>query len=297
MSGLSTSRSAATPGARVRELLAGRRAVAVPGTHDALGAMLIEQAGFEAVYMSGYAVAASNGKPDIGLISADDMVRHARRMVEAIGVPVIADADTGYGGVANIRDVVSAYEHAGVAAIHLEDQIAPKRCGAMAGKGLVSDEEMAARLRAALRARSSPDFLIIGRTDAMTLFGLAESIRRLCKMAETGIDAVMVPSLSSLEECRAVAKAVPIPVIHTVAETLRPQFSQSELERTGLGMAMYPITMVQAIVGMQRRILATLRETGSTADFMPEMTRLPEISNLLGLERYVSFEADVVQGH
>jgi len=287
---------APTPGARVRALLAERRAVAVPGTHDALGALLVERAGFPAVYMSGYCVAASHGKPDIGLVTADTMIRHAAQMVAAVQVPVIADADTGYGGAANIAEIVRGYERAGVAAMHLEDQVAPKKCGAMTGKGLVGDDEMAARLRAALRARSSPDFLIIGRTDAMTLFGLDESIRRLRRMAETGIDAVMVPSLSTLDECRAVAEAVPIPVLHTVAETLRPLHTQRELAATGLGMSLYPITMVQALVALQQKILATLRDEGSTASFERDMIRLPDISELLGASRYAAFEADVAQG-
>jgi len=286
---------AAAPGARVRELLARRAAVAVPGTHDALGAMLVERAGFEAVYMSGYAVAASCGKPDIGLVTADEMVRHAAQMVQAVSIPVIADADTGYGGAANIFDVVRAYERAGVAAIHLEDQVLPKKCGAMAGKALVSDEEMAARLRAAMRARSSRDFLIIGRTDAMTLFGVEESLRRLRTMAETGIDAVMLTSLASLDDCRKVAAAVPIPVVHTVAETLRPLYTQAELAATGLGMALYPITFVQATVGLQQRILATLKNSGSTKAFEADMAPLPEISKMLGADRYAAFEADVVQ--
>jgi methylisocitrate lyase len=281
------------PGARVRELLARRQAVAVPGTHDALGAMLVERAGFEAVYMSGYAVAASHGKPDIGLITADEMVRHAREMAGSTSIPIIADADTGYGGSANIFDTVRAFEDAGVAAIHLEDQVAPKKCGAMAGKALVSDEEMAARLKAALRARRSRDFLIIGRTDAMTLFGLEESIRRLRKMAQGGIDAVMLTSLSSLEECRAVASAVPVPVVHTVAETLRPLHTQAELASTGLGMALYPITFIQATVGLQQRILKTLAEAGSTRAFEADMARLPDISRMLGVERYAAFEAEV----
>ncbi len=288
--------AAGTPGARVRALLARRAAVAVPGCHDALGAMLIEAAGFEAVYMSGYSVAAARGKPDIGLVSGPEMVAQAAALVEAVQVPVIVDADTGYGGVANIADTVRAFERAGVAALHLEDQVAPKRCGAMAGKVLVDDAEMAARLRAAMRARQSPDFLIIGRTDAVALHGLPEAIRRLQAMAATGIDAVMVPSLSSLDECRAVAAAVGVPVLHTVAETVRPLFTQDELAATGLGMALYPITLIQAITGLQRTLLAALRADGSTAGFVPGMTPLPELSRLLGAERYAAFETAVVKG-
>lgn len=291
----STTQTGSTPGARLRALMAQRRAVPVPGTHDALGALLIAEAGFDAVYMSGYAVAASYGKPDIGLITADQMVRRAAQLVDAVALPVVVDADAGYGGVANIADVVRGYERAGVAAMHLEDQVAPKRCGAMAGKALVSDDEMAARLRAALRARRSPDFLVIGRTDAMTIGGIDEAVRRLRCMEEVGVDAVMVPSLSSLDECRRVAQAVSIPVIHTVAETLRPLHDQAALAATGLGMALYPITFVQGIVGLQRRMLATLREHGSTAGFVEQMTPLPDITRLLGAERYAALEADVAQ--
>jgi methylisocitrate lyase len=290
----STSPESPTPGARLRALLAQRRAVAVPGTHDALGAMLIGEAGFDAVYMSGYAVAASHGRPDIGLITADQMVRRAAEIVDAVALPVIVDADAGYGGVANIADVVRGYERAGVAAMHLEDQVSPKRCGAMAGKALVSDDEMAARLRAALRARRSPDFLIIGRTDAMTIGGIDEAVRRLQCMEAVGVDAVMVPSLSTLEECRRVSEAVSVPVIHTVAETLRPLHGQAELAASGLGMALYPITFIQGIVGLQRRMLATLRAQGSTAGFVDQMTPLPEISRLLGAESYAALEADVI---
>jgi len=283
-------------GARVRALLGRREAAAVPGTHDALGAMLIEAAGFEAVYMSGYCVAASRGKPDIGLISGSEMIAQAAQIVAAVDVPVIVDADTGYGDISNISETVRALERAGVAAMHLEDQMSPKRCGAMAGKALVDDAEMAGRLRAALRARSSPDFLVIGRTDAITLHGLDEAIRRLRAMADVGVDAVMVPSLSSLDECRAVAEAVKVPVIHTVAETIRPLHTQAELAQTGLGMALYPITLIQGMVGWQRALLAKLKEDGSTADFVAGMTPLAQITETLGAARYAAFEADVVKG-
>ncbi|MEM5386660.1 isocitrate lyase/PEP mutase family protein [Paraburkholderia phymatum] len=288
--------SDATRGARVRAMLAKREAVAVPGTHDALGAMLIEAAGFEAVYMSGYCVAASRGKPDIGLISATEMIAQAGQVATAVKIPVIADADTGYGDVSNIAETVRALERAGVAAMHLEDQMSPKRCGAMTGKALVDDAEMAGRLRAALQARTSPDFLVIGRTDAVTLHGLEEAIRRLRKMAELGVDAVMVPSLSSLDECRAVAEAVNIPVIHTVAETIRPLHPQSELAKTGLGMALYPITLIQGIVGWQRSLLAHLKAEGSTAAMTPDMAPLAQITDMLGASRYAAFERRVMSG-
>ncbi len=284
------------PGAVLRELLARRRAFITPGCHDALGATLIEQAGFEAVYMSGYCVAAAHGRPDIGLISGSQMVEHAAQIIAATTLPVLVDADTGYGGVSSIAEAVRAYERAGAAGLHLEDQVSPKKCGAMAGKALVSDDEMRERLRAALKARSSPDFLIIGRTDAVSLFGIDEAIRRLKAMADCGVDAVMAPALSSLEDCRRAAQAVPVPVLHTVTETVRPVFPQAQLAETGLGMAMYPVSLVMAIVGAQRRLLAELKATGDTAASVAGMEPLPAISRLLGADRYAAFESEIAQG-
>ena len=291
--------SAASPGAvpsaaaRLRALMAQRVAVAVPGCHDALGARLIAEAGFEAVYLSGYSVAASHARPDIGLVTMTQMATHAAALAEAVELPVVADADTGYGGIANIADTVRSYERAGVAALHLEDQQNPKRCGAMASKKLVSDAEMAERLRAALAARRG-DILIVGRTDAMTIGGIEETIRRCRRMAALGVDAVMAPSLSSLEEMRALVDAVEVPVLHTVAETVRPLFTQAELATTGLGLALYPITLVQAIVKLQRTILATLREQGTTAPHLDAMIRLPDLTALLGADRHAAFENDVL---
>ncbi|MEX0758008.1 MAG: isocitrate lyase/PEP mutase family protein, partial [Tistlia sp.] len=148
------------PGTIVRDLLSSRGVTPVPGCHDALGALLIEQAGYPAVYMSGFSVAASFGKPDVGLLTVSEMVARAAQIARATSLPVIADADTGYGGPANIADCVQAFERAGIAAIHLEDQVMPKRCGALPGKALVPVEEMALRLAAARKARTSADFLI-----------------------------------------------------------------------------------------------------------------------------------------
>ncbi|CAN5327798.1 isocitrate lyase/PEP mutase family protein [soil metagenome] len=284
-----------TPAARLRALLDRRSAVAAPGCHDALGALLIAQAGFDAVYLSGYSVAASHGRPDIGLISESQMVAHVTALTDIVDLPVVADADTGYGGIVNIAETVRDYERAGVAALHIEDQQTPKRCGAMAGKKLVDDAEMSQRLRAALAARKG-DMMIIGRTDAMTLSGLDESVRRVKQMAAVGVDAVMVPSLSTLDECRAIVDAVKVPVFHTVAETIRPLHTQAELAATGLGMALYPITMIQAMVHVQRAILAGLRDHGSTKAFVDAMTPLSEVTALLGLDRHVGFENDIVKG-
>ena len=283
------------PGAVLRDLLARRQAFITPGCHDALGATLIEQAGFEAVYMSGYCVAASYGRPDIGLVSGSQMVERAGQIVLATKLPVLVDADTGYGGVSNIVEAVRAYEHVGAAGLHLEDQVSPKKCGAMAGKALVPDAEMAERLNAALKARGSSDFLIIGRTDAASIFGIDEAVRRLKFMASLGVDAVMAPALSSLEDCKRAADAVGVPVLHTVTETVRPVFSQAQLAQTGLGMAMYPVSLIMAIVGVQRMLLEELKATGNTLGAVPSMQPLPSISEMLGAQRYASFETEIAQ--
>jgi len=283
-----------TPAARLKELLDSRSAVAAPGCHDPLGALLIAEAGFEAVSVSGYSVAASHGKPDIGLISGTQMATHARAIAEAVPLPVIADADTGYGGISNIADTVRSYERGGVAALHLEDQVNPKRCGAMGSKLLISDEEMSQRLRAAIDARG--EMLVVGRTDALTIAGLPEAIRRCQCMADSGADAVMVPSLSSLEDIERVVRASPVPVLHTVAETVRPLHTQSELESTGLGMALYPISLIQAIVYVQRAILSKLKQHGSTAAFVDSMLPLPQLSDFLGAGHYAEFESQILAG-
>ncbi|MGB3287823.1 MAG: oxaloacetate decarboxylase [Burkholderiaceae bacterium] len=281
-----------TPTARLRALLDGRSAIAAPGCHDPLGALLIAEAGFDAVSVSGYSVAASQGKPDIGLITGSQMAEHARGIAAAVSLPVVADADTGYGGINNIADTVRNYERGGIAALHLEDQLNPKRCGAMASKALVTDEEMAQRLRAAISARR--EMLIIGRTDALTIAGLPEAIRRCKSMADSGVDAVMVPSLSSLEDIERVVQASPVPVLHTVAETVRPLYTQSQLESTGLGMVLYPISLIQAIVHTQRAILSALKREGSTAPFVDAMLPLPQLSDFLGAGRYAEFESQVL---
>ena len=285
-----------SPGERLRQLLSGDAILAVPGCHDALGALLIEEAGFPLVYMSGFSVAASHGIPDIGILTMTDMVRQAEGIARATSLPVLVDADTGYGGVANIAETVRAFERAGVAGLHLEDQKLPKKCGAMAGKELVSDQEMAARLRTALKARRSPDFLIVGRTDAVTLHGIEEAARRCKAMEAAGAEAVMVPSLASVEDIAAIRSAVSVPVLHTVAETVRPVLDLPTLEAAGVDMAIYPLSLVQILVKAQRELLRELKERGTTLDRVPAMASFAEVNRLVGTERHAAFETAINSG-
>lgn len=284
------------PGTIVRDLLAAGEVTPVPGCHDALGALLIEQAGYPAVYMSGFSVSASFGKPDVGILTMTEMVERAGLIASATSLPVIADADTGHGGIANVAECVRAFERVGVAAIHLEDQVMPKRCGALPGKALVPIEEMALRLKTARKARRSEDFLIFGRTDAMTIHGLDECIARVRAMEQAGADAVMVPSLSTAEELRAISSAVRLPVIYLTAETIRPIFSLGELKDCGFAMAIYALSLIQVSTAAQQALLQELRATGTTEGSLHRMTPFSELNRLVGVDALAEFERALSDG-
>src|SRR6185312_3795220 len=182
-----------SPRARLRELLASPAPLLAPGAYDALSARLIEQAGFDVVYMTGFGTTASLiGRPDVGLLSGSEMVDNARRICAAVDVPVIADADTGYGNAVNVVRTVQLYEQAGVAGIHLEDQVMPKKCGHMTGKVVIPPDEMVGKIRAAVAARRDPDFLLIARTDAAAVEGLSAGIDRARAYAAAGADVLFV---------------------------------------------------------------------------------------------------------
>ncbi len=277
-------------------MLARGGAVPVPGCYDALGALLIEQAGFEAAYMTGFSLASSYGKPDIGLLTMTDMVQQAARIAEAVSIPVIVDADTGYGGAANIVETVRAFEKAGIAGLHLEDQIMPKKCGAMAGKKLVPTEEMALRLKAARAGRKSgesSEFVIIGRTDAMTIYGLEEVIVRARAMERAGADAVMVPSLSTPAELEAVASSVKIPVIYVAAETVRPSYTRQQLAAAGFAMSLYPLSLIQTTFKAQQNMLRRMFDAGDTVQLVDGMAPFADVGRLVGVERAAAFDAQL----
>lgn len=279
------------PGSLMRQILARGGALPIPGCYDTLGALLIEQAGFKAAYMSGFSLSSSYGKPDIGLLTQTDMVQQAQRIAEAIAIPLIVDADTGYGGPANIAATVRAFEKAGVAGLHLEDQIMPKKCGAMADKKLVSSAEMGLRLKAARSGRDSKDFLIIGRTDAMTVYGIDEVVARCKFMEQAGADVIMVPSLSTPNELAAVTASVKIPVLYVAAETVRPSYTQQQLAQAGFAAALYPLSLIQTTVKVQQTMLRSMQMAGDTAHLLDGMTSFADIGRLVGVERIAVFDA------
>lgn len=273
-------------------LLTGDTLVMAPGAADALTARLIESAGFPAVYMTGFgATACLTGCPDVGILTQTEMTTHARNMVRAVKVPVIADADTGYGGPANIERTVHEYLQAGVAAIHLEDQAAPKRCGHMTGIKLVAVEEMMGRLKGAIEARGDADLLVIGRTDALAAVGRDEAIRRALRYREAGVDLVFVDAIKTIADAEAVAREVPGPLLISIVEghettRLLPQ----DLKSLGYALALYPLSPLFAATRAVSEVLRSLRRDGSTLAEAGRMATYAEFSEWVRLAHFRSLD-------
>lgn len=276
----------------LKNLLTADTLALAPGAPDALTARLIESAGFPAVYMTGFgATAALTGCPDVGILTQTEMTTHARNMVRAVKVPVIADADTGYGGPANIERTVREYLQAGVAAIHIEDQAIPKRCGHMAGIKLVSVEEMTGRLKGAIEARGDADLLIIGRTDALAAMGRDEAIRRALRYRESGVDLVFVDAMKTIADAEAVAREVPGPLMISIVEghettRLLPQ----DLKSLGYAIALYPLSALFAATRAVSEVLQSLRGNGTTLAEAGRMATYSEFSELVRFDHFRSLD-------
>jgi carboxyvinyl-carboxyphosphonate phosphorylmutase len=276
---------------RLRELLARPEPLVAPGAYDALSARLVEQAGFDVVYMTGFGTTASlAGRPDVGLLTGTEMVDNARRIAAAVDVPVIADADTGYGNAINVVRTVQAYEQAGVAGIHLEDQVMPKKCGHMSGKAVIPADEMAGKIRAAVEARRDPDFLLIARTDAAAVEGLSAAIDRGRAYADAGADVLFVEAPTSEDDIARVAEELRgvAPLVFNWAEGGRtPPIPLARIAELGFALVLFPIgTLLAATAGI-RRLLASLRDDGvpavddlPTFDGFTDLIGLPEIREL-----------------
>jgi carboxyvinyl-carboxyphosphonate phosphorylmutase len=288
---LSTGR---TPRGRLRELVGASAPLVAPGAYDALSARLIEQAGFDAVYMTGFGTTASLiGRPDIGLLSGAEMVDNALRIVAAVDVPVIADADTGYGNAINVVRTVQLYEQAGVAGIQLEDQVMPKKCGHMSGKLLIGADEMAGKLRAAVEARRDPDLLIIARTDAVAVTGVDDAIARARSFADAGADLLFVEAPTSEEDIARVAKELQgvAPLVFNWAEGGRtPPLSLERIGELGFSLVIYPIgTLLAATAGI-RALLQTLKADGTPTAALPDLPSFGEFTDLIGLPEVQALE-------
>jgi len=253
---------------RLRELLAGRELIVAPGVYDGISAALVGKLGFPAAYMTGAGVCASAyGLPDIGLLTLSEMAERARVLVGLLDVPLIADADTGYGSPINVVRTVREYERAGVAAIQLEDQVFPKRCGHLAGKDVIDAERFAFTLRAALDARADPDTMIVARTDARAPLGIEEAIARARRYAEIGADVIFVEAPQSVEEIKQIAAEVDAPLLLNVVPGGRtPELSQQRLAELGFRIAIHPGAALAAVVPAAIQALTALRDQTPSLD-------------------------------
>jgi 2-methylisocitrate lyase-like PEP mutase family enzyme len=271
---------------RLRELLAAGTPVLAPGVYDALGARLVEEAGFEAVYMTGFGTAASLlGRPDVGLLTMSEMVDQAHRIARACVLPVIADADTGYGNAINVVRTVQEFEQAGVAGIHLEDQITPKKCGHLEGKQLISTDEMLTKIRAATAARQTPDLVIIARTDARAVEGLPAALDRARRYRDAGADVLFIEAATSNEEIETVATTLAnVPLLFNWAEGGKtPPIPYERLRQLGFAIVIFPIsTLLTAVVSI-RRALAEIAAAGSPIPILDRIPPFAEFLEFIGL--------------
>jgi 2,3-dimethylmalate lyase len=277
--------SGSNGGARLSERFRAGEMVLAPGCYDALGARLVEEAGFGAVYMTGFGTSAGRlGRPDVGLLTLTEMVDNARRIVQATDVPVIADADTGYGNPLNVIRTVHDYAAAGVAAIHIEDQVMPKRCGHMEGKQLIGAGEMAAKVAAAVAARGDADLLIIARTDARAVDGLEAALERARRYRAAGADMVFVEAPQSAAEIEAIAAAFDdTPLLFNYAEGGKtPAVSHRFLQELGFSLVIFPLSALLTATAAIRSALAHIREHGTPQEMLPSMLGFAEFLDLIG---------------
>jgi methylisocitrate lyase len=272
------------PGRRLRDAWK-RGTVMVPGAFNALVARAAAQAGFEACYISGGATANVAGYPDIGLITLTEMARTIREIADASKLPVIADADTGYGEVECCIRTVVEYERAGAAALHVEDQVFPKRCGHLDGKDLVAAEAMADKVRAMARYRLSPDFVIIARTDARHVSGFDDAVRRANLYREAGADMIFPEGLQSEQEFADFAKASPGPLLANMTEFGKtPDIDARRFGELGYQVVIYPLSMMRLAMGEVARGLQALRRDGSVRTLLPQMQTRKQLYDLLAYQ-------------
>jgi len=280
------------PISRLRELFASRKLVVAPGVYDMVSVRLASTFGFDALYMTGFGTVASHlGLPDAGLATYSDMVDRVRRMASMASAPIICDGDTGYGGLLNVRHTVRGYEEAGAAAIQLEDQEFPKKCGHTPGRRVIPMEDMVKKIRVAVEARSSPDFLVIARTDARTALGLDEALRRGEAYARAGADVLFIESPESVDEMRAIGKRFDLPLVANMVEKGRtPVLSRDELEAIGYRLAIFPVTALLAAVKAMSGAYDHMKRTGSSHAMPVPLQDFSDLTRLMGFEDVWEFD-------
>lgn len=275
-------------GARLRERLR-QGTLVMPGVFNAITAQLAQQTGFEALYLSGAGVTNSlTGFPDIALLTLTEMAQQARYVSQAVRVPVLADADTGYGEALNVVRAVEELEHAGLAGIHLEDQIAPKRCGHLDGKQVIPAEDMVKKIRAAVRARSDPDFFLVARTDARGVNGLEDAIARAKRYVEAGADAIFPEGLQSEAEFATFTAQVEAPLLANMTEFGKtPLIPVTRFAEMGYAMVIFPMTAFRVMMKAAEETYKELRDTGTQAALIGRMQTRKELYELI---RYADYE-------
>lgn len=266
--------------------------VIAPGVFDGISARIADRMGFTALYMTGYgAVASSLGLPDAGIATYTEMAARARMIAGITATPLIADADTGYGGLLNVQYTVRGYEEAGVCAMQIEDQEFPKKCGHMLGRRVVPIDDMAAKVRVAVESRNDPNFLIIARTDARTTHGLDEALRRAEAYARAGADLLFVESPESVEEMERIGKSFDLPLVANMVEGGRtPVLSAVELERIGYGLAIFPALGFLAATHAMEKAFTGLKETRSSAKPAVPLYEFQAMSRLMGFDEVSAFD-------
>jgi methylisocitrate lyase len=271
-----------TKAARLRELIA-KSAIMMPGVPNAAMARQVERAGFEAVYISGAGMANSTaGVPDIGLLTLTEVARLAGYIANAVSIPTIVDADTGFGGAENVARTVRELESAGLAGCHIEDQEFPKRCGHLAGKSIVDVDEMVGKIKAAVAARSDPDFMIIARTDARAVEDFDRAVDRAGRYLEAGADAIFPEALQSADEFRDFAKEIDLPLLANITEFGKsPLLSLRDLSDFGYRMVIFPMSAFRVAMKASEEFLRALKQAGTQSDWLEKMQTRQELYDLL----------------
>jgi methylisocitrate lyase len=277
-----------------RQRLASGELLVLPGAMNPLSAMLIQEHGFDGIYVSGAVLSADLGLPDIGLTTLTEVATRSQQIARVTDLPALVDADTGFGEPMNVARTVQVLEDAGVAGLHLEDQVNPKRCGHLDGKQVVDDATAVKRIRAAVQARRDPDFLIMARSDIRGVEGLPATIDRLKALADAGADAVFPEALKSLDEFAAVRAAVDVPILANVTEFGRSDlFSHAQLRDVGVNLVIHPVSLLRLAMGAAERGLRALKAEGTLAGLVPEMQTRSRLYELLDYAGTSAFDEGV----
>lgn len=275
-----------SPGGRLRAAMAAGP-VMLPGVFNPLIGRIAERTGFQAVYLSGAALSASMGLPDVGLVTLTEFVAAAKAITDATTLPLVCDADTGFGEALSVERCVQQFERAGVAGIHLEDQILPKRCGHLSGKGLVSPDVMEAKIRAAVAARTDKQFVIIARTDTRHVHGFADTVERANRYRAAGADVIFPEALESQDEFAKFAKECPGPLLANMTEFGKsPMLDVKTLGDLGYRLILFPVTSLRIALKAVEELFAGIMKAGHQKDFVPQMLTRAELYDLLGYTGY-----------